>query len=438
MKKFVLLFAVAIIGYGLQAQNCQADFTYTVDSNSYTITFADQSIIGDSSDYITSWSWDFHDGSSSTQQNVTHTYNSPGPYLICLTISTNLGCTSTFCDSVVLINDTCAGFIVDYTSSQESTPGANDGYIVLYITGGTPPYMINWSNGSTDSILTNLSAGTYDVTVVDDNSCTITQDIYIPEDSANIPCLGFYVSAALTPESAPAANDGALDVTVYNGTPPYNYNWSTGATTEDINNLPTGTYCLTVTDSACSTTGCFTVWTDTSAVVDTLSTAVIDSCINFTVTTYYIANYIWIDSTHIEITWVFSDSIQTVILTATYEVYQPGNYLVTVGINCGSKALTMYNDELYIGTYTSVNSMKATNNKLLLYPNPANDYLNVSFDSGNNNSTIKIYNATGQTVKLFNLNNSGEMKLDVSGLQKGIYIIRVENGSSILTGRFAK
>jgi hypothetical protein len=52
--------------------------------------------------------------------------------------------------------------------------GANDGWIDLHITGGTPPYRYQWSNGSTDEDIFNLISGRYTVTVYDaSNFCKI-------------------------------------------------------------------------------------------------------------------------------------------------------------------------------------------------------------------------------------------------------------------------
>ncbi len=45
------------------------------------------------------YAWDFGDGGTSNQQYPVHQYNAAGHYTICLTVSDNNGCNSTYCDS---------------------------------------------------------------------------------------------------------------------------------------------------------------------------------------------------------------------------------------------------------------------------------------------------------------------------------------------------
>ncbi|MFH1320986.1 MAG: PKD domain-containing protein [Bacteroidota bacterium] len=71
----------------------QAGFNYNITGLS--ATFSDSSI----SAY--SYSWDFGDDSSSTQQNPTHTYGSTGTYTVCLTVSNACGL-DTACELLVV------------------------------------------------------------------------------------------------------------------------------------------------------------------------------------------------------------------------------------------------------------------------------------------------------------------------------------------------
>ena len=56
---------------------------------------------------------------------------------------------------------------VSCNSINPTSPTASNGKIILYISGGTPPYYIQWENGSLSKVLTNLKAGSYKATVTD-------------------------------------------------------------------------------------------------------------------------------------------------------------------------------------------------------------------------------------------------------------------------------
>jgi uncharacterized protein (TIGR02145 family) len=128
--------------------------------------------------------------------------------------------------------------------SHVSVYNGSDGSINLTVTGGVPPYIFNWSDGSTSEDLSDLSKGTYSVTVTDqlDSACYDTAEVLQPTPDTML------LSATVTNESTAGAGDGAIDLTVSGGIAPYTFKWSNSASTEDISSLTAGSYKVTVTD----------------------------------------------------------------------------------------------------------------------------------------------------------------------------------------------
>ena len=58
---------------------------------------------------------------------------------------------------------------VSCNSTNPSSSTASDGIASLFISGGTPPYLIQWNNGSIGQSINNLSSGSYVATVTDSN-----------------------------------------------------------------------------------------------------------------------------------------------------------------------------------------------------------------------------------------------------------------------------
>jgi len=57
------------------------------------------------------------------------------------------------------------------------------------------------------------------------------------------------IASQIQPASSATSSDGTITVDMVGGTAPFTYLWDNGATTQTVSNLPTGTYCVIVTDS---------------------------------------------------------------------------------------------------------------------------------------------------------------------------------------------
>ncbi len=120
----------------------------------------------------------------------------------------------------------------------------NNGTATVEITGGTPPYIINWSTGGTTSTIHNLISGNYTVYVTDSRGCQATDKTYVAQPG------GILVTSILQKDpTCYQGNDGQIVLNVTGGTPPYQFLWNTGQTTLSLDHLNQGTYTLEIKDS---------------------------------------------------------------------------------------------------------------------------------------------------------------------------------------------
>ena len=164
-----------IVQVGNWQPECEASFFYySADSmnnggwNPNNLQFVDTSF-GDPD----SWSWDFGDGQSSTEQNPTHYFSDQGYYQVCLTITNmNDSCTSSYCELVQVINDTLPGCVTwfDYQVSDMTV----DFTATIEGGDGTTTFFWNFADGTsgTGSVIshTYTDAGMYDVTLTAQDS----------------------------------------------------------------------------------------------------------------------------------------------------------------------------------------------------------------------------------------------------------------------------
>lgn len=129
------------------------------------------------------------------------------------------------------------------TANAVTGAGLNDGTATAVPTGGSSPYSYEWSNGETTEMIGNLAPGEYTVTVTDDNGCQSIQEVSV------FP-FGCQILSSITFSNPDCANipNGQATITINGGIAPFIYEWSNGEETATIEDLPGGTYTVTVLD----------------------------------------------------------------------------------------------------------------------------------------------------------------------------------------------
>lgn len=74
------------------------------------------------------------------------------------------------------------------------------------------------------------------------------------------------------------------------------------------------------------------------------------------------------------------------------------------------------------------------NNHLIVYPNPAKNYINIDYTGNNNFNNVEIYDAVGKVVKQIST-TSVNQTIAVSDLANGVYLVMLKNNDAIISTR---
>ncbi|ALJ03641.1 hypothetical protein APS56_00085 [Pseudalgibacter alginicilyticus] len=256
------------------------------------------------------YAWTGPNGFTSNLQNLTGliagTYN--------LTVTDKSNCTDTL--EVVLTQTD--EIIIDYTATEIRCYGDNDASITINnISGGNAPYTVAWSNLGSGMTQTNLSAGTYVITVTDNTNCEKQAIIVI--DEAPI----FEINPIINNVSCFGENDARIVLNLVGGIAPVTLVWNDNPTAGvERNNLGPGSYTVTITDGTpCVITETFIITEPNELTLSATTTDALDcddansGAINLIVT-----------GGTLPLTYVWSNNATTEDLNNI----PPGNYSVTV------------------------------------------------------------------------------------------------------------
>lgn len=212
-----------------------ASFCVTMPPCNASLGRIDVFVVGGTLPY--QYQWKGPNGFSSDANILTNL--APGYYN--LTVTDAAGAAT---HAAALLHTTATNIHFGTINTTNAICSQPNGCIDLTVNGGTAPYSYQWSlPGATTEDRCDLLPGYHSVTVTDAAGCYRTGTFHVGNDSL--------LSIELDSINADCRFDqlGGVALSV-NGTPPYSYLWSNGATSPNLQNLSPGQYAVTVSDAA--------------------------------------------------------------------------------------------------------------------------------------------------------------------------------------------
>ena len=138
----------------------------------------------------------------------------------------------------------------------------------------------------------------------------------------------------------------------------------------------------------------------------------------------------------------FLDHVEAIALDQNSNLIVSGRYSMTIDFDFSTNNFTLTTDDyrqIYVAKYNtaivSINEIKNTN-FIFVYPNPANNVINISVSLTETIESIKIYNQSGQLVK--QITKPQGTSINISDLNKGLYFIRTDTETNRYLSKMIK
>lgn len=280
------------------------------------------------------------------------------------------------------------------------------GSVQLSGQGGGGAYAYAWSDGQTGATRTGLSAGTYQVTMIDGGGCPTSSSVVIPQG----PQLD--VEADVRAVSCFGVEDGVASLQITDGTAPYSYVWGNGVTDALRSDLPAGVYSFTVTDAnGCTESGTVTIASPSALLVDAAIVNGMDTSLIEGGTAPYTIS---IDS----------------VMAASFERWDVS---VTDANGC-TWDTTVVNSTVGIAHVHD-------KTRFSIYPNPAKELLWVDMNATHATFVeLKVVNTLGELLyyKQKRILDSRTISLDIRNYPTGVYLIQLTTDEGAHTQLFNK
>ncbi|MBL4651412.1 MAG: SprB repeat-containing protein, partial [Flavobacteriales bacterium] len=201
------------------------------------------------------YSWD----NSETTSSISNL--SVGSYIVAVTDDN--GC---IVEGLYIVNEPTA--LSTTVTANDASCGLNNGDASASVSGGTAPYNYFWNNTINTSSISNLVAGTYGITITDDNGCTASASDVVSTTTSTVT-----LSISVTSNDACGYDMGSALATASSTGGAVSFMWDNGDVTDTIIDLAVGTYTVTATDAdGCTSSAMITITEMLPAVTASVST----------------------------------------------------------------------------------------------------------------------------------------------------------------------
>ena len=397
---------------------------------------------------------------TSTPGPATYVWIGPGAFVstlanpvICPAVAGTYTVTGTYagCTSTAITTITIGGAITSNITSTNTTGCITcDGTMMAAPTGGSSPYVYNWSTGAVTPAVVSTCAGTYSVTITDASGCTITDSTTI--FSANDAIANF----TMVPDSTDPYNFFAFNSSTG---PSMTYLWDFGDGTNSSLAAPSHTFSAPGVYNVCLVAYSFICGSDTlcqPVTVTGVSTPcnalfnIADDTLNPDPNAHYVYNLSY--GATLTYLWDFGDGTTSTSATPSHVYSGTGPYLLCLSIDNGAGCTDMFCDSLisadslnrssgtmqivvydvptfYTSTAGITDVIEVGN--VTIAPNPFNETAIFTVNS-NETYSFELTDVLGKKVKSKTGILEKQFEISRDGLENGIYFYKIYTSERVV------
>jgi hypothetical protein len=340
--------------------------------------------------------------------------------------------------SVVIIDDNGCSITIDTNITapdpiqiqiqqlQQASCSANNGQVQIVATGGSAAYtfILDGNVQNSSGFFDQLAAGTYTLTVLDQNNCSSDTLIVIPQQSP-----GFNLILSSNNPTCAGFCNGTIAVTADDTTALISYVWSNGMAGSSLADLCAGQYEVTATGSQGCTQISTVLLNAPTALTLSVASLTDESCIGNDGAAQLVIQG---GTAPYQLNLANFTNLQTYTSNnGQFNNLNQGNHFVQLidangcTLDCSETFILNGCTNLSNGPIASSNSLAAY---LKVHPNPVKSVVQISYDSRKSVANILLIDASGKVVLNKNkMAGRGSIELSIDQLASSSYFVLLQN-----------